>query len=323
VTRKRVLRLIIGIALSGVALWLALRRTSLSEVGDAFGRVSWGWLPLIALCKAAVLVVKDIRWRVELTAMAPGPYAKTFRAIGLGYFANMLLPFKLGEVLRVGLLRRHNPSVRMGDALATVGAERAIDGMVLAIMVGAMLPYADVPDWVWRGTALLLVVMLGATAVAMVEPLHRFARGLFPERGVLRWGRRVVDALSTGTRVMRQPRAFAIVALLTALGWLGDSLAVYLAMVAFDLDLGYSAALIITLLLSVGLLIPTAPGQLGTHQALMVLFLEPFGVAAGVAVAVSVVLQCVVLATLGSIGGYVLLRELGARELIRDPPDAG
>jgi uncharacterized membrane protein YbhN (UPF0104 family) len=314
---KRAVRLLIGIALSGVALWLALRRTSLSEVGDAFGRVSWGWIPLMVLAKATVLVIKDLRWRVELRAMAPGPYRRTFRAIGLGYFGNLVLPFKLGELLRVGLLKRHNPDVGMGDALATIGAERTIDGIVLAALVGVTLPYTDVPEWVWRGTVLLMVVMLGVAAVAMLEPLHRFAMRLFPETGPLSFGRKIVRAVSTGTRVLRRPKPLVITVVLTAAAWLGDSLALYFALQAFGLQLGYSVALIVLLLLSVGLLIPAAPGQLGTHQALMVLFLGPFGVPSGLAVTVSIVMQGVTLATLGSIGGYVLVREAGTGELIR------
>lgn len=314
--QRRYVRLALGIALSGGALWLALRRTSPGQVGDALERMHWGWIPVMIALKAAVLVVKDLRWRVELKAMAPGPYRRTFRAIGLGYFGNMILPFKLGEVLRAGLLRRHNPEVGMGSALATIGAERALDGAILAVMVGAVLPYADVPPWVFRGTVLLLVIMLGAIAVGMLTPVHRFFLRVLPDAGLLGGGRRVVAALSRGTAVLRTPRGLGTAAGLTALAWLGESAVFYCAVHALEVPIGYVEALIVTLLMSVGLLIPSAPGQLGTHQALAVLFLEPFGIASGVAVSMSIVLQAVAITTLGSIGGYVLIREAGARELV-------
>jgi hypothetical protein len=316
ITTKRLVRLALGIALSGGALWLALRRTSAEEIGDAFSHAQWEWIPAMIGLKVLVLMIKDWRWRIELEAMQPGPYQKTFRAIGLGYFGNLVLPFKLGELLRVGLLKRHNPTTGLGDALATVAAERAIDGAILAIMVGSVLPFAEVPSWVMRGTIILLVVMLGVIAVSMLERVHVFAKRLFPETGWLRMGRKIIDALSTGTRVLRKPKPFAMAAVLTGLAWFGESLVLYCGMQALDLDLAYSTALIVTLLMSVGLLIPSAPGQIGTHQALAVLFLEPFGVASGVAVTVSLLQQAVALTTLGSIGGYVLVREAGARDLI-------
>lgn len=310
------IRLLAGIALSGGALWVALRRTSPGQIGDALAAMHWAWIPLMIALKAAVLVIKDVRWRVELAAMRPGPYRGTFRAIGLGYFGNMILPFKLGELLRVGLLERHNPGVGVGAALATVGAERALDGAILAVMVGIVLPYAEVPPWVFRGTVLLLCVMLGVIAAGMLTPVHRFFLRILPEAGLLGWGRRVVAAVSRGTAVLRTPRGLGAAALLTALAWVCESLVFYCGVQALAVPIGYAEALVVTLLLSVGLLVPSAPGQLGTHQALAVLFLEPFGVATGVAVSLSIVLQAVALTTLGSIGGYVLLREAGARELV-------
>lgn len=304
-------------ALSAVALWLALRKTSLEQIGEVLGHVHWKWIPLMLALKAAVLVVKALRWRCELGAMAPGPYVGAFRAIGLGYFGNIVLPFKLGELLRVGLLRRHNPHVGVGDALATVAAERALDGAILALMVAAVLPSVEVPAWVLSSTIILLAAMLGVIVVAMLTPLHRFLLARLPQTGVLRIGRTIIAALTRGTAVLRQPRALALASAYTALAWLGEALVFYTAIVALDVPLGFSSTLVVTLLLSVGLLVPSAPGQIGTHQALAVLFLAPFGIDETTAVSVSFLLQAIALTTLGSIGGYVLIREAAARELVR------
>src|SRR5690606_2876857 len=107
-------------------LVVAVRGTSLEGVTAALADVAWGWLPVMAAVKVAVLWIKHLRWQVELDAMQRlGPYRGGFRAVTLGYFGNVLLPFRLGELMRVGLLRRHNPEVALGGALATVAAERA------------------------------------------------------------------------------------------------------------------------------------------------------------------------------------------------------
>ena len=325
--RRRWGRLFIGIGLSAVAFWLALRNTSLSAIGDALGQADWRWLPVMLALKASVLVIKDLRWRCELGAMQPGPYQHTFRAIGLGYFGNIVLPFKMGELLRVGLLKRHNPRVGLADVLATIAAERALDGAILALMVGAMLFSTDVPTWVESGTLLLLVAMLGLIAVAMLAPVHRFFIRKLPERGPLGLGRKVIQALSRGTAVLRKPGPLALATTYTAIAWLGEAAVFYCAIEALGIPLGFGDVLVVTLLLSVGLLIPSAPGQIGTHQALSVLFLEPFGVVDELAVSVSFTLQAVALVTLCSIGGYVLIREAGIRDLVRvsddSPPSVG
>jgi hypothetical protein len=322
-SRSKWFRLALGVALSAGALWLALRKTSLVEIGAVLAGVHWQWLPLMIALKAAVLGIKDLRWRVELEAVEPGPYHRTFRAIGLGYFGNIVLPFKLGEFLRVGLLKRHNPQVSSGATLATIAAERALDGAVLALMVGAALSITSVPPWVLRGTILLMVAMLGVIALSIITPAHNLALRLLPQTGAWLWARRVVVALTRGTAVLREPRALLSTVLYTAAAWLGESLVFWMAIKALGLPIGYANVLVVTLLMSVGLLIPSAPGQIGTHQALTLLFLQPFGVTGGAAVSVSLLLQAVALFTLGSIGGYVLVREAGARELVRNPPQPG
>ncbi len=316
------IRLVLGLALSGAAMWLALRGIHLSEIADAIGNADWRWLPAMLAIKAATLVIKDLRWRCELGAMAPGPYRATFRAIGLGYFGNIVLPFKLGEILRVGLLRRYNPGVRVGEALATIAAERALDGAILAIMVGAVLNASDPPGWVLLGTIILLAVMLGVIGLAMLPSVHRFFLDRLPDRGLFGVARKVIAALTRGTAVLRNPRAFATASLLTAVAWLAEAVVFYCAVRALGVSLGFTSTLVVTLLLSVGLLIPSAPGQIGTHQALCLLFLAPFGVDKLQALSISFVLQGVALTVLCSIGGFVMIREAGARELLRGAPGA-
>ena len=51
--------------------------------------------------------------------------------------------------------------------------------------------------------------------------------------------------------------------------------------------------------------------------ALAVLFLQPFGVSAGLAVSLSLVVQMATLAVLGAAGGYTLTREVDAGALFR------
>ncbi len=316
--RRRWPRLVIGVLLSAVALALAVSKVSLADVGDALGDTDWRWLPAMLALKALVILVKDLRWRVELGAMAPGPYRATFRAISLGYFGNLVLPFRLGELLRVGLLVRHNRQVRIGDGIATIAAERALDGAVLALMVGALLPTAEVPTWMLRGTLVLLAIMLGVIVAGMLSPVHRWLMARLPERGLLGLVRRVVAAGSRGTAVLRRPGPLAVTVLWTAVAWLGEVLVLYMGILALGIPLGFGATVVVTLLLSVGLLIPSAPGQLGTHQALTIFLLEPFGIGSGAALSLSIVLQAVALAIMGALGGWVLLREAAARDLVRE-----
>lgn len=324
-TRDRLVRLAIGLAVSAVAAWLVLRRVSLGEIAEGLAGVRWGWVAAMPLAKTGLLALKDRRWRRVLRSMAGPSVRGTFGTVCVGYFGNLVLPFKLGEVLRAALLRKRNPEVPLGGALATVATERVLDGAVLAVLVAGALPFAPVPPWVRNGTALLLVAMLLAIVLGMLTPLHRAVLRLLPEAGLLsifRWGLR---SLSAGTAVLRRPGHLAQAVGWTASVWLAEAFFLWLALRALATSVGYSGAVVVTLLYSIGLMIPSAPVQLGTHQALAVLFLEPFGVDAATAVSVSLVLQAANVLVLGTLGGSVLVREASAGDLLglRTPPASG
>jgi uncharacterized membrane protein YbhN (UPF0104 family) len=246
-----------------------------------------------------------------------------FKAIALGYFGNVLLPFRLGELMRVGLLRRKNPLIPLGGALATIAAERALDGAVLRVMVAAVLPFAAVPANLARASIALLVVMLGVIAVAMLTPLHDLALRQLPRRGPLGVARLVIEALARGPAVLRRQRFLALAALTTALGWLAECVVVWSAVRALDLPLGLADSLVITLLLSVALLVPSAPGQLGTHQLVTERIVVPFGIGKAAAVSLSIVMQVPALVVLGALGGWVMISESAARGAAADgrPPE--
>src|SRR5690606_21328822 len=124
---RRLARVAVGVVVSAVAMWLAVRGVSWDAVGEALAGVAWGWLPVIAALKVVAVWIKAVRWRVELAAMdASPPPPAIFRAVALGYFGNVMLPLRLGELMRVGLLRRIDPRLDLGGALATIAAERVL-----------------------------------------------------------------------------------------------------------------------------------------------------------------------------------------------------
>lgn len=308
-TRKRLAHGVAGLLVSGVAIAALVRHVDLRDVAGHLAGASWGWFVLLVGAKWAVAGAKGWRWRGVLREMEPQPLSGVFEALSIGYLMNLLLPLRLGELLRVGALKRRNPDASAASALASIGAERVLDALVLALLVSAMLPFVPAPDWVRTGTPLILVAALAVAGVAMARPVHDWLASRLPPRGPGGLARRVLDAASRGTAVLRRPRALAGTAALTGAIWLGDAFTSWCGMQALGLEVGYAGALVVTLLYAIGLMIPSAPVQVGTHQALTVLFLQPFGVPADQAVSFSLLLQAGNLLTWLPWGGHGLWRH--------------
>ena len=135
---------IIGVIISALLLWLALRTIDFREVGAAFGTANYALLvPALALYFAGV-AVRAARWRVLLAPLREVAVGRLFPIVVIGYMANDILPARLGEVVRVDVLRRRE-GVSRAAALATVLIERIFDGLCLLIFA-AVTPAAGSTD---------------------------------------------------------------------------------------------------------------------------------------------------------------------------------
>jgi len=300
------------------AIVLVLRRTSLSAIGDSLASVYWPWLTALAASKIVVLGIKTERWDKVLRAVEEKRHIRIFNSLSIGYLGNLLLPLKLGELMRVAVFRRHNPRLSFGAVLATVVAERVIDALVLSLMVVVALPFASVPTWVGRGAALTALILLAAIGAAILT--SRFAGRFNPAdygRAVNRI-HRLFSTLAEGASVLRRPRFLLPTIVWTVLAWMGEAVGLWCAFRALGLGLGFAPALVVTLLFAVGQALPSAPVQLGTHQAMSVFFLAPFGVRAADAVSLSVILQGTNLVVFGILGGVAAAREATFKRLLRE-----
>ena len=102
----RVTQVAIGIGVSAVFAWLAVRNVSAGQVTRALSHVHWRWLvPATALLLVSI-AMRAVRWSVLFPAKHRPGAGPCFWALNIGYLANALLPFRAGELIRVLVLSR-------------------------------------------------------------------------------------------------------------------------------------------------------------------------------------------------------------------------
>jgi hypothetical protein len=118
----------------------------LPEGGDfAAFRARWWTLPAYVLTLLAFTWFRSVRWRFLLRSMADIPKGRLFVVSCIGFAAILLMPFRIGEIVRPYMIRTP-PSRRSGEraitmtaATSTVVAERIIDGLFLSIVLALAL----------------------------------------------------------------------------------------------------------------------------------------------------------------------------------------
>src|SRR5207253_7869172 len=104
------------------------------------------------------------------------------------------------------------------------------------------------------------------------------------------------QAFASGLRSLREPHALAAIGLLSALIWSVEALSYYLLMLGFHTAIGamtLPAAFFLTVVINLGIMIPSAPGYVGTFEGAGVTALTPFGVAPEAALALTIVAHAV------------------------------
>lgn len=295
---RRIPLLVLGVVLSALFLYLALRGLDWGALGQTLLDVRMGSLTLCVAMIALGVVLRGWRWCLIAgrTAQVIVPFV---RATNLGMLGNQVLPARLGEVVRVVALNRFLKS-GLSEPVGSALIDRLFDAVCLllsawlvsTLMAGVLLPQG------W------LLVLGGAFAVfsvgLIVVRTRRFHvwLGAWSERYLHKWSLRpdvFVQVFNTMVgRLTRWRSATGILAVAT-LVWLADYVAVLAALWSIGLDLPLVAPLLLWVMLAAGSALPSAPGYVGIYQLAAVLALAAYGLPAHQAVAVSLVLQGVTL----------------------------
>jgi uncharacterized membrane protein YbhN (UPF0104 family) len=300
----------IALAAAGVAALLALHGPNWHDVGRALAAMTWSWAFIAVALNLASALVRGLAWRTVVAQAVPEPHPRlidVFSAFFVGIFANGVLPGRVGEVARVGVLAQHLPR-RPGTwpaLLGSVVAHRLLEILPSLALILWVLLFAKVPAW---GRDSLLGVLGGGVVLFGAGVV--FARR--HEAGMPRVAGRLAAALARvrqGLGVLRKPRAAAVAAGFQTCAWALQLAAVWTAMRAFQLHLPLTAAAMVLALMNVALILPLWPGNVGLQQAAIALPLTAYGVGYARGFAYGIALQAIESSVGYVLGVVFLVRE--------------
>jgi uncharacterized protein (TIRG00374 family) len=273
-----------GIVVSLLFIYLTFRGTDFGALGAALRRSNY-WLLVPALLVLGVaIVVRALRWRLLISPEHRPSTSAVTSALLVGYLFNSILPARAGEAIRVVVLRQRAGTPKF-VALGTVLAERAIDVLVLLVLLFVAAPFVPSTDWLPRVLALGVVFFVVLTGVFIAfafygeRPARLLLRPLAMLPGMSR--ERIELAASNlmrGLSAFRSPAVALPAFALTAASWLLIALASWICMRGFDLRLGFSAAVLVVVAINLAMILPSGPAGIGVFEAATLTALRPFDV---------------------------------------------
>ena len=283
---KRTLQLVLAIGISALCVWLSMKEVDIGRVAQSLRNANYlGFAGVMAITIFAFWV-RAVRWRLLLRVDRPVSTDSLFSATMIGFMANNVLPFRLGEFVRPwALARREKLSKSM--LLATILVERAIDMLTLLGIFGIALLVSPIAEdtpagrLVQGGARLLLMLSVGLTVFVVVAERNRRLAHAFIQKmpGAVRDRvGRLLDRFLDGFALFRDLGRLLKVFLLSFGMFLSFSVALWITAWSLDIALPWYAGLVMLVVTAIGIMVPAAPGYVGTLHVACTAGLALYGV---------------------------------------------
>lgn len=318
--------LVLGIMVSALFLWLAMRDLDLQILGVTLLATDLRFsVPFLATL-AAFCWLKSARWARILQPVCATTSRALLPPVIIGYMGTGLMPMQLGELARAVLAARRLRA-RIAPILASILVERILDIFALLVIV-AMIGIAGtgLPSE-YRGAGIFfLAVALSTLLIAWIYGTYTDGFVAFVRRFTswlpVRIRNFILDQLiagASGVRALRAPAAIGSLALMSLAQWGCMCLCIWISLAAVGAPQSPIACLTVLAMTILVMTLPAGPGYIGSLQLAFVVALAPFGVSSDIAVAASIFyLAALWVPLVGT--GIVLLHRVGMRiQDLRDP----
>jgi uncharacterized protein (TIRG00374 family) len=286
----------VGLLISGVFLFLAVRRVDFREVGRAFEKADY-WFLIPSICANFIgLWIRSLRWKVLLKPIRTIRMHDLFPTTVIGFMANNLFPARLGEIIRAIVIGRKT-GISKSASFATIVVERMFDGMAVLFYLAVTVGFFNLsfPGWLRKASLaavvgyFLLLSVLIALKVWTAAAMRVFGVLLGPVPEKLRF--RILDFLKSfvnGLQMLHDWKSVFTTVLLSLFLWVFPALSIFYALHAAGIHLPLSASFFLLGVLCIGVAVPSAPGFVGTIQFVSVIGLACFGVGKSQALSYSI-----------------------------------
>lgn len=268
-------KVLFGLAVSVVSATVLAFIIDWREFGRSLARVNYWYLIPAMACIVGSYFCRALQWRYILGRVRRLPVYSLFRIIMIGFFANTVLPARLGELVRAYLLAREH-KLSKGTALGSVIVERLMDGAILFLILASLsiLIPAKIAG-IAAGITTGFIVYLGVVGFFVLFYFNRnaavgvikFTVGRFSKRGAVKTIN-FVDKFIHGFSCFRSPSDLLKAFFYSAGVWFLIACSFYFVNLGFEFStsLPVYAPFLLLAIENIAVAVPSSPGFIGTME---------------------------------------------------------
>lgn len=286
---RKTLRFLIATGIGIFLLWLVFRNTNFPELWTAIKKCNISWLLLCILTILIGFVTRVIRWQFIVNSNEKVSFIHLFSSTQIGFLANFLLPGRIGEAVRAGMLTKLT-QIPFTKSLTYVALDRTFDLIgLIVILLFALIGFHPEKDIILPPEVLnitipadlipkaafltfVLISLIIGFCIFFYLYSRRFVKLIKISEKIL--GKKVVDFTTRVTEniheaisMIKSPKAILGAGFFSCLTWGTFWLSYICLFKAFNIHYPWYTPPVSVSLLSIVISVPGAPGFIGQFHA--------------------------------------------------------
>lgn len=294
----------IGIAISLFFLVLLFGKIDFRQLAAAFREMHYWWLVPAILMAFISYFLRAVRWRYLLLPLKQTAMGNLVTSTFIGYMANNILPARLGEFVRAYALGQKE-GLDTSAVFATLVLDRLFDGFTVLVILlltffTVQLPpgmaavqqglvaggYATLAVYVVVIAFIILLKRSTSRTLKVVEVMLKPFPSSFSEKIIP-----LLGSFIAGLRLSTRPRDLVALLVSSLAIWAFAVWPIDMVLRAFGIVLPITASMFIMVFLVFAVMVPAAPGFIGTYHTACVYGLMAFSIPKEKALSIALVMH--------------------------------
>ncbi|MCL2760964.1 MAG: flippase-like domain-containing protein [Desulfuromonadales bacterium] len=299
-------KLLIGILISLICIVLLFRKIDFHLLLQSFSSIKLSYVLAAIAMTFVSYILRAVRWHYLLLHIKKASPKNLLSATLVGYMANNIFPARIGEFIRAYFLAKKE-KIDTSSVFATLVVDRLWDGFTVLVILVITFLNIQLPSGMENiqskmakgGYAMLFLYLL---VIIFLIFLKRYPMATIKFVGILLKpfpkiiSEKIIPVLGsfiTGIKFTTRPAEVIALAISSALIWTAAIIPVDFLLKAFGINLPFLASMFIMVFLVFAVMIPAAPGYIGTYHAACMYGLMAFNIPREQALSVAIVVHAV------------------------------
>lgn len=262
-----------GFIISLLLLVMTAKKINWQLVHDAFASATWlPWLPLAVVTYLIGMLLRGLRLKQLVSTEASLTVSTASNIIAVGYATNNILPARLGEFARAGMLAERT-GLPYALSLTVTFLERLLDGLTILSLFVLAIFVTPTDQWL-KPAAMVAGLLFGCAlpSVLMLAFAPQLSLSLASQVSIhlgRKWHTRalaLVTQVTRGLSCLRDASTALSVLATSFVIWIIEGLMFALVMPCFNLPISLVKAIAVMAFTNLGILVPSSPGYIGTYH---------------------------------------------------------